>query len=180
MHGVILSELKRFVAARHGEEVWKRVLQEAGTSTTTYLANGVYPDEDSAAIVATTSRLTGSPVSDVHEEFGNYIAPHLLEIYGPLIPADWRTLDVIERTEDHVHRVVRMTNSGAAPPELRCERPSEDEVILHYNSPRKMCSVAKGIGKGLARHFGETIEIAERSCMHRGDPACVISFRKVG
>ena len=179
MHGIILSELKRFVVTKHGDDVWRKLLQDADRSNAVYLAGGVYPDEDVVAIVAAASRLSGASPSTILEEFGDYIAPHLLEIYQPLIPANWRTLDVIEKTEGHVHRVVRIKNPGAAPPQLRTERVSDTEVILHYSSPRKMCSVAKGIGKGLARHFGETIKVTERTCMHQGDDACLISFRKV-
>jgi predicted hydrocarbon binding protein len=179
MHGIILSELKRFVSTKHGDDVWVSLLREAGRSDTTYLANGVYPDEDAVAIVAAASRLTGAPATAILEEFGEYIAPHLLEIYHPLIPEYWRTLDIIEKTEDHVHRVVRIKSPGSDPPRLRAERISPTQVNLHYSSQRKMCSVAIGIGRGLGKHFGERIEITEPSCMHRGDPECLISFRKV-
>ncbi len=179
MHGIILSELKRYVLARHGDEAWRKVLQEAGRSDTTYLASGTYPDEDTGALVAAASRLTGTAVPALLEDFGEYIAPHLLEIYAPIMRPSWRTLDVIEKTEESVHRVVRLKNPGAEPPELRAERRSPEEVVLTYASPRKLCAVAKGIGRGLAFHFGEEIEIRESACMHEGAPACVISFRKV-
>ena len=53
------------------------------------------------------------------------------------------------------------------------------EVTLAYASPRKLCAVARGIGRGIATHFGETLSIRESSCMHRGAPACIISFRVV-
>jgi predicted hydrocarbon binding protein len=178
MHGIILSELKRFVLARYGDEAWRNVAREAGRPDATYLASGVYPDEDAFALVAAASKATGKPVPALLEDFGEYIAPHLLEIYAPIMRPSWRTLDVIENTEESVHRVVRLKNPGAQPPELRAERRSPEEVVLTYASPRKMCAVAKGIGRGLAFHFGERIEIAESACMHEGAPACVISFRK--
>ena len=180
MHGIILSELKRFVLARHGEEAWETLLRMAERRSVVYLANEVYPDEDVTAIVTAAAKLTGHPETAVQEEFGAFIAPHLLEIYGAIMRPQWRTLDVIEMTEQHVHRVVRMKNPGAEPPELKCRRVSEDEVVLTYGSKRRMCFVAKGIGRGLAIHFGEKIDITESACMLTGAPACVISFRKMG
>jgi len=179
MHGIILSELKRYVLARHGEDLWRSLLQDSGRPNATYLANAIYPDEEVESLVAAASRRTGAPVPGLLEDFGAYLAPHLLEIYGPILEPGWRTLDIIEKTEAHVHRVVRIKNPGATPPELQCFRLSEQEVVLTYASRRKMCAVAKGIGKGLGIHFGETIEIEERACMHQGAPACIISFRKV-
>lgn len=178
MHGIILSELKRFVVARQGEETWVRLLQEAGRPTAAYLANEVYPDEDVVALVGAAAALTGRPVPAILEDFGEYIAPHLIEIYGAIMRPSWRTLDIIEMAEEHVHRVVRMKNPGAEPPELRCARVSADEVVLTYASKRRLCAVAKGIGRGLAIHFGERIEISESACMHGGAAACVISFKR--
>ena len=35
-----------------------------------------------------------------------------------------------------------------------------------------MCGVAKGIVRGLARHFGEQVELTELECMHNGAPSC--------
>jgi Haem-NO-binding len=178
MHGIILSELKRFVQAKHGDDAWRKLLRLANRPSAVYLANEVYPDEDAVAIIAAAASMTGRPAEAIQEDFGEYIAPHLLEIYGAIMRPSWRTLDIIENTEDHVHRVVRMKNPGAKPPELRCARVSEDEVVLSYTSPRRMCAVAKGIGRGLAVHFGERLEIVESACMHRGAPACVISFKR--
>jgi len=41
-----------------------------------------------------------------------------------------------------------------------------------YDSPRKMCALARGIIHGLGRHYAESITITEPTCMLRGDPAC--------
>jgi predicted hydrocarbon binding protein len=48
-----------------------------------------------------------------------------------------------------------------------------------YNSPRPMCSLAIGIGRGLARQFKENLTIRQARCMHKGDPECEIVYRKV-
>jgi hypothetical protein len=94
-----------------------------------------------------------------------------------LLKREWRTLDVIEHTEETIHRVVRMRQPGAQPPLLRAERTSPNEVVLFYDSPRRLCAVARGIGRGVANHFQEPIVIEERRCMHRGDPGCVIAYK---
>jgi len=178
MHGIILSELKRYVEARQGPAAWQPLLEKAGLGDVRYLANEAYPDPEAMAIVEAASSMTGMSAQAILEDFGEFIAPNLLEIYGPIIRPEWRTLDVILNTERSVHTVVRIRNKGAAPPELKCVRRGADEVVLTYDSPRKMCAVAKGIGRGLARHFQEAIQISESACMLKGAPACIISFKR--
>jgi hypothetical protein len=79
--------------------------------------------------------------------------------------------------EETIHEVIRRVNPKANPPRLKCERPSPEEVVIHYASPRKMCGVAKGIAKGIANHYGERVALMERACMHRGAPHCEISVK---
>ena len=49
-------------------------------------------------------------------------------------------------------------------------------VILTYDSPRQLCAVARGIARGLAARFEETLITQDIECMHRGDRARIISF----
>jgi len=72
-----------------------------------------------------------------------------------------------------------MTDPAADPPHLTTKRLGPDEVLLVYTSPRKMCALAVGISKGLAKRFAETIVANHRMCMHRGAPRCEIIFRKM-
>src|SRR5207248_10547036 len=52
-----------------------------------------------------------------------------------------------------VHTVVRTSDKNALPPKLLTRRTGPDTVILVYDSLRKMCALAIGIGRGLARHL---------------------------
>jgi predicted hydrocarbon binding protein len=130
------------------------------------------------ALVGEAVTMTGVTATALLEQFGEALVPTYLSLYGNLLKAEWRTLEVIEHTEETIHRVVRMRHEGAQPPRLRAERTRPNEVVLTYDSPRKLCAVARGIVKGVAKQFKETVTIDERKCMHKGDPACVIVFRK--
>ena len=57
---------------------------------------------------------------------------------------------------------------------MKCTRVNRHEVLIHYSSPRRMCHVAVGICKGVAKRFEETLTIAQRRCMLRGDASCEI------
>lgn len=180
MHGTIFAELQKYVETKLGAQAWPTLLKEAGLGDRTYMPLEEYPDGEAVALVSTASRITSQQIPAILEDFGEFIAPDLLEMYWALIQPEWKTLDVIEHTERAVHEVVRLKNPGAKPPYLQAKRVGPDEVILTYTSPRKMCKIAEGISKGLARFFKERIAIEQTSCMSRGDASCVIRVRRLG
>jgi hypothetical protein len=177
MHGLIFGELKRFVDEVHGPNVWNAMLERSGIGHKIYLAVEVYPDEEIAKLAATAADMTSAPVADVLEAFGEFLVPAYFKLYGHLVKPEWRTLDVIENTESTIHKVVRLKNPGASPPELKCSRLSPSEVLLVYGSSRKMCAVARGIAKGVAKHFMDRVLISESTCMLRGALDCRITIK---
>jgi tRNA A-37 threonylcarbamoyl transferase component Bud32 len=112
--------------------------------------------------------------------FGEFLAPHLVKVAGPLVDPAWRTLDLVEHTEQLIHAMVRVEKPGAEPPVLEAVRIGPDELHLVYSSRRRLCLLASGLLRGLARHFGETVEIDEPGCMLRGDPFCSFVIRVAG
>lgn len=178
MHGVIFVELKKFVDDRLGDEAWSDLLRKAALEGRIYLPVQVYPDAEAMALVSAACARTGLGADPLLQQFGEFIAPDLLRMYGSLLKGEWKTLEVVENTEATIHRVVRARNPGARPPELHTERAGPNEVVVVYGSARKMCGIAKGIVRGLARHFGERVTIEELACMHSGAPECRISVRR--
>ncbi len=173
MHGLIFFYLQKFAdVAAAGSTSWKGIRASTATSTAKYLPSGVYPDADAVAILTTIAETTGRPLPEILEEFGQFLAPHLIKVAGQVVDPTWRTLDLIEHTEAIIHAMVRTTNPGAAPPVLETVRQSPDELHLVYSSARRLCPLATGLMRGIAAHYGETIRIEEPSCLLRGDPFC--------
>jgi predicted hydrocarbon binding protein len=179
MHGVIFAELKKFAESKTGLPAWSELLTAAGLASMSYAASDSYPDEHVGKIVAAASQRTGLSAQSILESFGEFIAPDLLSMVPSLLRPEWRTLDVLEHSEREIHTVVRAQNPQAKPPYLTVHRTSAREVVIFYDSPRKLCSVAKGIVKGLARHFGDAVAIVEERCMHAGAPDCTMVITAV-
>jgi predicted hydrocarbon binding protein len=174
MHGLIFSELRKYVDGTLGEGRWHELVRAAGVPERIYMPIATYPDEEAAALVSAVARLAARSVERVLEDFGEFMAPDLLRMYSAQIPQDWHSLDIIENTEETIHRVVRAQSPGADPPRLRCLRRSPTEVLITYDSPRRLCAVAKGIARGIGRQRREPLSIIETRCMHKGAPACEI------
>ena len=178
MHGIIFSEMKKYVDTKLGGNAWNELLKSAGLGVRFYTPVQSYPDEEAVAIVSAAAQATGMEAASILEDFGEFIVPDLVSMFKTMIKTDWKTLDLIEHTENVIHKAVRVQNPGADPPKLVCSRPNADEVVIRYSSPRKMCSVAKGIAKGVAKHYGQRVSITEPRCMLKGSPTCEIRVRQ--
>ena len=178
MHGTIFAELQKYVTSKLGEDAWARLKRESGVTHDEYDPLGVYPDEEVSALVAAASRITGVPADTLLEDFGAFIAPDLLELYWGAVKPEWRTLELLENTESAIHEVVRISQKGSAPPYLNARRSGSSEVTITYTSPRRLCAVAKGIIRGVASHYGDSITVSEPECMLRGDASCTLLVRQ--
>jgi tRNA A-37 threonylcarbamoyl transferase component Bud32 len=179
MHGLIFLQFQRFAQTHSRITAWESLLREAQLPIKSYSPARAYPDEEMLALIGAASRLLSMPTGAVLEAFGEFVAPELIRLYGRLIEPEWKTLDLIENTEKLIHTTVRVGNPGAQPPVLNCIRSTRDELQIVYSSDRQLCSVAKGIVKGVARHYGETVHITEDACMLRGDPFCALQVTRV-
>ena len=180
VHGLIFFYLQKFAdVAAAGSTSWKGIRSNVTTSASRFLPAGTYPDTDAVAILSAIADATGRPLPTVLEEFGHYLAPHLLKVATPVIDPSWRTLDLIEHTEAIIHAMIRTTTPDASPPTLETVRQSPDELHLVYSSARRLCPLATGLMRGIAAHYGETITIEEPSCFQRGDPFCSFVIERV-
>jgi predicted hydrocarbon binding protein len=179
MQGIMFIELSRFIDERLGSGEWEKALAAAGLSDRTYTPREPGSDQEFVALVTSVAGRAGEPVQSILEAFGEFVAPDLLGgLYGMLLKEDWDLLDFLEHTEGSIHTVVRARDPAAAPPRLRTIRSGPDEVLIFYDSPRRMCSVAKGIVRGAAKHFGERVELIESRCMLAGAARCEITVRR--
>lgn len=178
MHGIVMNQFRQYVIDRLGRDAWVPLAEAAGVPAENHRLEGVYPDEQLVGLVLAASRQTGRPLNVLLEDFGAFIAPALLRVYAPLVDPAWRTLDVIEHTEETIHTVVRARMPGAEPPALLARRVSPTEVHIDYRSQRGLCSLAEGIARGMALHFGDEVEVSQPECAHRGDPRCLIVVRR--
>ncbi|MFZ5724299.1 MAG: heme NO-binding domain-containing protein [Pseudomonadota bacterium] len=159
MHGVVFSLLKSYVTEKHNAETWRTLLREAGREDTIYVPTRMYPDEEIVALVGTACRMTSATPEAVLEDFGIFIAPHLKGMYASLVDPQWHTMELLLNVEDTIHRVVRLKNPDARPPQLRFTRLDDSTLRFEYNSQRRMAALAVGIMKGIAKGYGEVADI---------------------
>jgi len=174
MHGLVFSELKKFVDYKLGPTAWNELLASAGLGNKFYMATQEYPDAEVVALVTAASQKTKIPANDLLEAFGEFITPSLLRMFGHLAKPSWRTLEFIENAEEAIHSVVRISNPGAKPPKLHVTRSGANEIVIHYTTACKIRALVKVIAKGVVRHNKESITLLAVKCMNKSGRRCEI------
>jgi predicted hydrocarbon binding protein len=174
MLGIVFKEFRSYLTSRSGADAWRQAVADAGLADRAWLTTDQYPDAELVALLEAVSERTGRPVAKVLEDFGQHVVPALLSVYGAFVKPEWDLFDLLEHTEDTIHRAVRLSDAKAQPPALHVERVGPGEVRISYRSPRKLCPFARGIVRGAAAHFDTAVRLAEPTCMNRGDAACRI------
>lgn len=172
MHGVFHKGLKDFVVEEYGDDAWANARESSGVDRQVYLAVNYYPDREFISLVEAVGGVVDDSPFDVLESFGRFVAERLLDTYGRVVDDDWDAMDLLEHVESGIHTSLREHNEELSPPELGVSRPTADEVIVVYESPRRLCPIAIGLVYGVADHFDESLSVTEQRCMHEGDGQC--------
>jgi Haem-NO-binding len=173
MYGVIFDFLRSYVIERHGgRATWDALLAEAGIGYKVYFPVAQYPDEEMVTLATTAARMLNVPITAVLEDFGQFVGPSLVTYYEMFVKPEWKTFDVLENASSKIHDAIHRHNPKRNPPKLIATRTGEHQMVLTYQSDRKLCFVAKGIIFGLSQKYGEDIQVRETQCMHSGAERC--------
>lgn len=178
MHGIIFNQLQKYARERLGPSAWLTLLAKNGLEKRIYMPTQLYPDQELLSLVASAAATSNLPVQQILEDFGQFIVADLLKVYGTIIKPEWRTLDVLEHTENTMHRAVRHNDRNATPPELICMRINPREVVIDYSSRRRLSDLGVGIIRGISHHYREETKIwVDHYQTPEGQEACKISVR---
>lgn len=181
MYGVIIHFLREYVIERHGgEATWQTLIEAQGYKFKLYFPVQDYPDEEAIGLVETASKALNTPIPVVLEDFGSFVGPKLMTFYHMYVKdKEMKTFDVIETAGSSIHDAIHKHNPNRKPPSLSAHRESDDVLVVHYQSHRKLCPVVRGIIRGLAEKFGERFDINETQCMHTGAEKCIMRVTRL-
>lgn len=172
MHGILFKELKTYVTEEWGSDAWDESLDEAGIEPKLYLPVTEYPDDEARRLIDAVSSISGVDRETLLEEFGEALAPALLNTFKAHVKTGWDAFDLLEHTKNQVFTVLQSEDGG--PDEVRTDRTADDRVVIKYGSALEMCSLTKGIVRGIADEHDEPVDVTESKCMHDGYDHCEI------
>lgn len=172
MKGIVFTVLQDVVQDELGPQTWDTLVEEAGVSGS-YTSLGNYDDVEMKSLVEAASEALEMSQPDVLRWFGEQAIPRFYDQYPELFEEQEGTRSFLRALNDIIHPEVKKLYPGADVPEFEFLDSSEDQVKMAYRSERGLCWLGEGLTKGVANHYGESIEIEQSECLHRGDEQCV-------
>lgn len=166
MYGLVNRAIQDLVQSLRGESGWQRVRERAGYPDEEFLSMQTYPDELTYRLVDAASEELGLPASQVLQAFGeHWILFTAQKGYGTLLDDFGQgTREFLSRLNEMHGRVETVFSEMTMPYfELQDAPGGEvDRFVLLYQSQRPgLSAFVVGLLQGLAKRFGETLEVAQ-------------------
>jgi hypothetical protein len=156
MHGSIFVLLKRFIESAYDYSTWIKLLEATKIVHSGFQMQEMYPTRELQTIVEKAAELTGKSTYELLEAFGEFLVPDLLLVYNKYIHPEWRTYEMLMHTETSMHGAVKKQDNRTNPPQLQVTPKGDKQLIVDYQSPRRMAGVAVGIIRGIAKYYQES------------------------
>lgn len=177
MKGVIFNVLEDLVISKCGVPAWNEVLSENPEATGIYTASESYPDEELFGLVGSVAQKLEMSVADVVQTFGTYLFHQLAERYPMFVEQPENLREFLLSIESVIHIEVRKLYDSPNLPSFTYDESSQDQLVMHYQSPRKLCILAEGLVRGAAEYYKTPITIDHPVCMHQGADHCDLVIR---
>ncbi len=175
MKGAVFTIFQEMVEETFGFECWETLLQEANLpSGGIYTSADTYDDQEIIELVTALSNYTGTPVPDLVESFGGYLFPALAHSMPESMMNYSDLWSLLEAVDSVIHVEVGKLYPDAITPKLVVTEKTDQQLKMHYQSPRKLCLLAIGLIHKAAEKFGDTINISHECCMHEGSDHCIL------
>jgi hypothetical protein len=173
--GYPLKLLLNAIESRHGHEAVMQTLAEAGLPTDrVYRLNEPYADSEAQRLSAAAfQRISMEDIAKAFFEDTLVRFPTWFE----MCKTSRQFLEM--QPEIHntfAHGLQRPKDREAVMEKFRLEK-LDDELIVHYRSPNRLCDMYKAIARHVFKHYGDNATIAEPRCMKRGDGECELRIR---
>jgi hypothetical protein len=175
MKGVVFTEFLGFVAEHYGEDTVDDIIDASALpSGGAYTAVGTYSHTEMAMLCGALAHHIGEPVSDLVRRFGSHLSRTFAREYPEFFPPGGNFFDFLSGIEGHIHVEVRKLYPDAELPTFKVQQRTSTELIMDYQSPRRMGHLAEGLILGTAREFG--VEVRVRTIPVEGSEADVSRF----
>ena len=171
MKGIVFTVLNELVESRFGLSAWDSLLARTGHKGI-YTSAASYPDAEAMSLVAGLSLQTGIAAQTLVRVFGKFLFGGFVRHYPCFFTNQQTAKGLLKSVDSMIHVEVKKLYPDAVLPRFEYEDPAENQLVMIYRSPRKLCALAEGLFEGAAAHFGTTIQQTQTRCVHRGDDHC--------
>ncbi|MCW6508434.1 heme NO-binding domain-containing protein [Lichenifustis flavocetrariae] len=171
MKGVVFTEFLDFVAATHGSDMADEIIEDAALPHDgAYTSVGTYPFQEMQRLVAALCHRTRASADALLKAFGGHLCSAFAIKYPDFFTASKTLFDFLESVDQHIHVEVYKLYPDAELPTFRTNSRDAGHLSIDYASCRPLESLAEGMIRAAARHFGETVTISRRRVEDEAEP----------
>lgn len=172
MYGLVNRAVEDLVKEVKGDDGWRRVCAHARLGQDGFIAVRSYPDEVTHRLVDSVSHEMAVPAEQVLEAFGEYWILYTAEQgYGDLLRSAGSDLREVLGHLNHMHGRIETAFPEMSLPYFFVEDIDEGVFDLVYESSREgLAPMVVGLVRGLARRFGQQVEIEHTDRRAPGRP----------
>ncbi len=161
MYGLVNQAVIDLAVTLGGEDLWRRIREQAGIDTPSFVALQAYDDEVTYRLVEAASAVLGISQEAVLEAFGeHWILYTGRQGYGPMLDAMGGSLPVFLRNLDAMHSRIALSMPDLHPPAFSCEELDDENLVLRYWSTRSgLAPMVRGLLKGLGVLFEQDVVV---------------------
>lgn len=174
MKGIIFNEFEAMVIEIKGADAWEDLIDCSKLSVEdgAFVGPKAYPDSDLHALVGAASELFDIPPDKLVTSFGAFLFPRLAKRFPYFVKEGMSCVDFLSTVDRIIHVEVKKLHPDAVLPKFDYETPEDIDLVMIYDSPRKLCDLVTGMLNGVATHFNEELEQTQTTCTKRGDADC--------
>ncbi|MDG1751470.1 MAG: heme NO-binding domain-containing protein [Thalassotalea sp.] len=179
MQGSIYTTFSEMIIEKMGMPVWNELLESVALESGGVYTSGVqYNDSEIMSLVSALSEKTKIDVPTLVKTFGEYLFIHLYKSSPASISHIDNLRDFLIAIDQVIHKEVKRVHPKAYLPNFEYDEGADNELIMFYQSKRKLCHLSEGLIISAAKHFHQKITIQHPECMHNGADKCklIISF----
>jgi len=181
MQGSIYTSFSEMVIENLGMSVWNELLLKVKPCSEGVYTNGMqYDDSEIMAFVSALSTITNTEPSILVRAFGEYLFINLFNNSPTNLSHVNNLKDFLICIDAVIHKEVKRVYPKAYLPKFEYTETANGDLVMLYQSKRKLCHLSEGLISGAAKHFDQIITIEHPECMHEGAEKCklVISFEE--
>jgi hypothetical protein len=110
-------------------------------------------------LLSVLSAKTALPHSELLNRFGQHLFQVFQHQHQSLLLSQLSLFNLLASLDQHIHREVRKLYPKAVVPSFMVVERCDKQIILAYDSPRKLHYLAVGLIEAAARYYNEPVEI---------------------
>ena len=175
MKGEIFNLFEAFITENSDQSTFEDIYESAYPELETkdpFVGPGTYPDTDFFLIVSTAISKLNFPFASAVRAFGKYCFPRLISKVPDIAERCTHPRDLLMIVDEVIHVEVKKVYSGAKPPRLICTEVGENQLMITYQSRRKLYDFVEGMIEGLAIYYSTSISVERKIICLDDEEAC--------